>query len=83
MTHHLSRATSHVTTSGPLQRDHVSTAAPGTISSSGWGAGEAGAASSSSRVQGVLAILQLGQLRLNPPGLGSKCSKRVERLSDF
>ena len=27
--------------------------------------------------------LQLGQLRLNPPGLGSKCGKRVERLSDF
>ena len=27
--------------------------------------------------------IQLGQLRLNPPGLGSKCGKRVERLSDF
>ena len=27
--------------------------------------------------------LQLGQLRLNPPGLGSMCGKRVERLSDF
>ena len=27
--------------------------------------------------------LQLGQLRLNPPGLGSKCGKRVERLSNF
>ena len=27
--------------------------------------------------------LQLGQLRLNPPGLGSKCGKRVERFSDF
>ena len=27
--------------------------------------------------------LQLGQLRLNPPGLGSKCGKRVERLCDF
>ena len=25
-----------------------------------------------------LGILQLGQLRLNPPGLGSKCGKRVE-----
>ena len=25
----------------------------------------------------------LGQLRLNPPGLGSKCSKWVERFSDF
>ena len=28
-------------------------------------------------------IVQLGQLRLNPPGLGSKCCKQVERLSDF
>ena len=27
--------------------------------------------------------LQLGQLRLNPPGLGSKYGKRVERFSDF
>ena len=27
--------------------------------------------------------LQLGLLRLNPPGLGSKCSKQVKRLSDF
>ena len=27
--------------------------------------------------------IQLGQLRLNPPGLGSKCGKRVERLCDF
>ena len=27
--------------------------------------------------------VQLGQLRLNPPGLGSKCGKRVERFSDF
>ena len=27
--------------------------------------------------------IQLGQLRLNPPGLGSKCGKWVERLSDF
>ena len=27
--------------------------------------------------------IQLGQLRLNPPGLGSKCSKQVERFSDF
>ena len=27
--------------------------------------------------------LQLGQLRLNPPRLSSKCCKRVERLSDF
>ena len=27
--------------------------------------------------------IQLGQLRLNPPGLGSKWGKRVERLSDF
>ena len=24
--------------------------------------------------------IQLGQLRLNPPGLGSKCGKRVERF---
>ena len=30
-----------------------------------------------------IAEIQLGQLRLNPPGLGSKCGKRVERLSDF
>ena len=29
------------------------------------------------------ATIQLGQLRLNPPGLGLKCGKRVERLSDF
>ena len=28
-------------------------------------------------------VIQLGQLRLNPPRLGSKCGKRVERLSDF
>ena len=28
-------------------------------------------------------FIQLGQLRLNPPGLGSKCGKRVERFSDF
>ena len=28
-------------------------------------------------------LIQLGQLRLNPPGLGSKCGKWVERLSDF
>ena len=27
--------------------------------------------------------IQLGQLRLNPPGLGSKCGKWVGRLSDF
>ena len=27
--------------------------------------------------------IQLGQLRLNPPRLGSKCGKRVDRLSDF
>ena len=27
--------------------------------------------------------IQLGQLRLNPPGVGSKCGKRVERFSDF
>ena len=27
--------------------------------------------------------IQLGQLRLNPPGLGSKCGRRVERFSDF
>ena len=29
------------------------------------------------------AIIQLGQLRLNPPGLGLKCGKWVDRLSDF
>ena len=29
------------------------------------------------------AELQLGQLRLNSPGLGSKCGKWVERFSDF
>ena len=28
-------------------------------------------------------VIQLGQLRLNPPRLGSKCGKRVERFSDF
>ena len=27
--------------------------------------------------------VQLGQLSLNPPRLGSKCGKRVERFSDF
>ena len=32
---------------------------------------------------GVDTAIQLGQLRLNPPGLGSKCGKWVERFSDF
>ena len=31
----------------------------------------------------IIDTLQLGQLRLNPPGLGSKCGKWVERFSDF
>ena len=31
----------------------------------------------------IILVIQLGQLRLKPPGLGSKCGKRVERLSDF
>ena len=31
----------------------------------------------------ILFIIQLGQLRLNPTGLGSKCGKWVERFSDF
>ena len=30
----------------------------------------------------ITIYIQLGQLRLNPPGLGSKCGKRVERLGD-
>ena len=32
--------------------------------------------------KGVM-LIQLGQLRLKPPGLGSKCGKWVDRLSDF
>ena len=32
---------------------------------------------------GPILCIQLGQLRLNPPGLGSKCGKWVERFSDF
>merc|ERR1712102_18848 len=28
-------------------------------------------------------LIQLSQLRLNPPRLGLKCGKRVERFSDF
>ena len=39
--------------------------------------------SPSSRTPRLVAGIQLGQLRLNPPGLGSKCVKQVERLSDF
>ena len=31
----------------------------------------------------MVRYLQLGQLRLNPPGIGSKCGKWVERLCDF
>ena len=31
----------------------------------------------------ILLSVQLGQLRLNPRGLGSKCGKWVERFSDF
>ena len=34
-------------------------------------------------VDTVDTAIQLGQLRLNPPGLGSKCSKWVEGFSDF
>ena len=43
----------------------------------------AASGSPSSRTPRLVAGLQLCQLRLNPPGLGSKCGKRVERLSDF